>query len=173
MSGLAPLCGMTRRALYHHFSNKAEAFRYMLRDSGERSILVGMAAGRRALEAGGSVLDIVTAIMDMRYGEARRLLGTSPHAAEINDHAFRLARDVMVEHATAFQAQLAELIVELQQRRLLAPKPAITPEILAQLLCDAARGTNQTLPPIPASELSGRYRLILSAILYGATTGTS
>ena len=34
MSGLAQVCGLTRRALYHHFSNKEEAFRFVLRHDG-------------------------------------------------------------------------------------------------------------------------------------------
>ena len=36
------------------------------------------------------------------------------------------------------------------------------------MLCDGARGSNQTLPPIPIEQLPERYRLILGAILYGA-----
>ena len=45
MSGLAQLCGFSRRALYHHFSSKEEAFRYWLEFYNHRSI----ANGRRRL----------------------------------------------------------------------------------------------------------------------------
>jgi AcrR family transcriptional regulator len=168
MSGLAQVCGLTRRALYHHFSNKEEAFRFVLRHDGDGAILAGMAAGRQLLEQGGGALDILTEIMDVRYAENRRKLSVSPHALEINDKAFRLARDIMVEAATSFQDQLAELITEMAAKKLLHLRGETTPDSLAQMLCDGARGTNQTLPPIPVSELPARYRLILGAILYGA-----
>jgi len=170
MSGLAPLCGLSRRALYHHFSNKEDAFRYMLRHDGDRAIRDGMDAGRRHLDnGGGDVVSIFVEIMDLRYGHNRRVLANSPHAMEINDKAFRLARDIMIDHANAFQAQLAGLIVEMNVKGMLTLRSDIGPAALAQMLCDGARGSNQTLPPIPVSELPNRYRTILAAILYGTT----
>jgi AcrR family transcriptional regulator len=167
MVGLAKLCGFTRRALYHHFSSKEEAFRFMLRWRGELNIVAGMAAGRQMLEEGGGAADIITEMMDVRYGETRRKLGLSPHALELNDQAFRRARDIMVEAAIDYQAQLAELLTEMQSMDLLRFKPGNTPQALAQSLCDGARGTNQTLPPIPPDQLKGRYHQIITAILFG------
>ena len=171
MSGLAKACGLTRRALYHHFSNKEEAFRFMLRRNGEEAIRTGLEAGQATLDAGGSAVEIVTQIMDVRYGEARRRLSQSPHATEVNDQAFRLARDIMVEAAVVFQRQVAAVIVAMEARGLLKLKAGVTPEALAQTLCDGARGTNQTLPPIPAAELVNRYRAMMTAILFGTTEG--
>ena len=55
-----------------------------------------------------------------------------------------------------------------EARRLVSLKPGVTPELLAQSLCDGARGTNQALPPIPIDELHLRYRQIIEAILFGA-----
>jgi len=170
MSGLAPLCGLSRRALYHHFSNKEDAFRYLLKHDGDRAISDGLEAARRHLDnGGGDVAAIFAEIMDVRYGHNRRILAGSPHAMEINDRAFRLARDIMIGHAVTFQAQLAELIVEMSERGMLKLRPDIDPAALAQTLCDGARGSNQTLPPIPVTELPARYRTIVDAILYGTT----
>lgn len=166
MSGLAEVCGLTRRALYHHFSNKEEAFRFVMRHDGDTAIVAGMAAGRAKLDAGATALEVLTEIMDIRYAENRRKLSASPHALELNDKAFRLARDIMIEAAISFQTQLSGLIVEMIERRLLRLK-STTPDDLAQMLCDGARGSNQTLPPIPVGELPVRYRRIISAILYG------
>ena len=78
----------------------------------------------------------------------------SPHALEINDQAFRRARDIMIDAAVDFQAKVADLLVELEARRLISLKSGVTPEALAQSLCDGARGTNQALPPIPIDELA-------------------
>ena len=169
MSDLAKACGLTRRALYHHFSNKEEAFRYILRYNGDIAIRLGLEAGREALEAGLDPIEIFTRTMNIRYGETRRRLALSPHATEINDNAFRLARDIMVEAAISFQAQVAELIMAMEARDLLKLKAETTPAALAQTLCDGARGTNQALPPIPAEELIHRYRKMMAAILYGMT----
>ena len=168
MSGLAKLCGFSRRALYHHFSSKEEAFRHLLDFDGREAIAAGLAAGRRAMDEGGSAVDILTETMNVRYGDGRRRLSRSPHALEINDQAFRRARDIMVGAAIDFQAKVADLLVEMTGRGLIRLRPGVEPAALAQSLCDGARGTNQALPPIPIDELPVRYRQIIAAILFGA-----
>lgn len=168
MSALAEVCGLTRRALYHHFSNKEEAFRYVLRFEGEVAIKRGLAAGKARLEAGADAVAVITEIMDVRYGENRRLLADSRYALEINDQAFRRARDIMIEAAVDFQRQLAKLIVEMDATGRFKLDPGVEPEALAQLLADGARGSNQALPPVPIEQLPLRYAAIIQAILYGS-----
>lgn len=167
MIGLARACGLTRRALYHHFSNKEEAFRHMLRIGNERSVSNGMAAGRALLERGGGVVEVVSEIMDVRYGDTRRRLSASPHALEINDQAFRRGSDIMMEWAATFQQQLAAFLAELQAGERLRLKPGVTLEDLAQTLADGARGVNQARPPIEPAKLPQRYRRMCEAILFG------
>lgn len=170
MSGLAELCGYSRRALYHHFSNKEEAFRYWLEFYNRQSVAKGIAAGRSILATGGSAVDVIVETMDVRYGDARRRLSLSPHALEINDQAFRRSRDLMIKTAIDFQAKVAEMLADLEAHRLIQLAPGVTTATLAQSLCDGARGTNQALPPIPIDELSVRYRRIVEAILFGAAS---
>jgi AcrR family transcriptional regulator len=170
MIGLAQLCGFSRRALYHHFSSKEQAFRHMIDFFGRESIAQGVAAGRSVMEAGGSAVDVIVETMNVRYGDARRRLSGSPHALEINDQAFRRARDIMIEAAIDFQAKVAEMLGDMEARRLLQLRPGVTTGVLAQSLCDGARGTNQALPPIPIDELPVRYRQISEAILFGTST---
>ncbi|HVW55568.1 MAG TPA: helix-turn-helix domain-containing protein [Rhizobiaceae bacterium] len=165
MSRLAQLCGMTRRGLYNHFSNKDDAFRHMLRVGNERSTREGMAAGRAMRDA--SVADIMGEIMNVRYGEARRRLAASPHALEINDQAFRRANEIMMEAATVFQQQLSEFLTELQASGQLQLRQGIDVDELAQLLADGARGVNQARPPVAPEKLAGRYRNMCRAILHG------
>ncbi|MBL6652861.1 MAG: TetR/AcrR family transcriptional regulator, partial [Reyranella sp.] len=55
----------------------------------------------------------------------------------------------MIGAAIDSQAKVAAMLVEMETRHLLVLKPGVTPEMLAQSLCDGARGTNQALPPIP------------------------
>src|SRR5262245_17267083 len=170
MSGIAQLCGFSRRALYHHFSNKEEAFRYWLDFYNQESMAQGIAAGRAAMEAGSSAVDVIVETMNVRYGDARRRLARSPHALEINDQAFRRARDIIINVAIDFQGRVVDLLSELEARRLITLKPGVTRETLAQTLCDGARGTNQAVPPIPIDDLHLRYRQIIEAILLGAAT---
>lgn len=168
MIGLAKACGLTRRALYHHFADKEEAFRFMLQVDTRIAMAASHEVGRAGLERGDDPVTILTAVMDARYAANRRKLAASPHATEINDQAFRRARTMMVEAAIAFQAQLADLLVDMEKAGLLTLRPTTKPADLAQALADGARGSNQSLPPVPADELPARYRNILNAILFGS-----
>jgi AcrR family transcriptional regulator len=169
MEELARACDITRRTLYNHFDNKEGAFRAQLRWTHSIEIAAGLAAGARVVADGGSALDAVVAIMDTRYGDARRKLESSPHAVEINYVAFRSFRDVMADSAATFQDRLVMFLTELRQRGLLRLRPEVTPAELAQLLADGARGVNQTLPPQPALSLPERYRRMFAVILHGCS----
>lgn len=167
MGEIAEYCGFTRRALYHHFSNKEEAFRFSMRYDNERLINKGLAAARELMWTGADAVDILTELLDIRYGETRRLVSASPFTAELNDHAFRRGRDVMIWAATEFQKQVADLLREMVERKLFTLKPGMTYEELAQIICDGARANNQALPPIPIEKIPSRYRAMTRALLYG------
>ncbi len=76
MVTLAKAAGFTRRSLYNYFSNKEEAFRATTRFDNRDFIVAGLSAGEEMRHAGGSVLDIVAATLDARYGVPRRLLAS-------------------------------------------------------------------------------------------------
>lgn len=168
MLALAPLAGVSRRTLYNHFANKEDAFRFIMRCDGDIAIEQSLKVAYDKLEAGAKPLDIFVALMDTRYAEVRRRLAASRHALEINEKAFRIGRDIQIEHATTFQDEVAVLIGEMDKRDVLTLKRGTSAADLAQMLCDGARGSNQTLPPIPIDKLPDRYRKVLGAILYGA-----
>ncbi|MDE1150801.1 MAG: helix-turn-helix domain containing protein [Azospirillaceae bacterium] len=172
MSGLAKLCGLTRRGLYHHFSNKEEAFRATIRAGNDRTRAESLAAGRQLLADGAGVLDILAGLLDVRYGNTRRRLSQSPHAQELNDQAFRSCRDIMVEAATQFQSDFAAFMMELVAHGHLALRPGYAVEELVQLLSDGARGINQTLPTLSPNQIAYRYRRMSEAILYGFAAPT-
>lgn len=167
MGEIADYCGFTRRALYHHFSNKEEAFRFSMRYDNERQVEKGLAAAREVMWTGADAVEIITQMLDVRYGDTRRLLMKSPFALELNDQAFRRGRDVMIWTATEFQKQVAALLVEMEERGLFRIRAGMTPEELAQIICDGARANNQALPPIPIDQLPSRYRATTKALLYG------
>jgi AcrR family transcriptional regulator len=169
MTGLAKAVDVTRRTLYNYFSSKEEAFRFLIENVNAQAVEIGMAAGRAALADGDDPPEILATILDIRYGNTRRRLATSPHAIEINDQAFRRCRDIMIASATGFQSELASFIVELEAGGILRVKPEVGAEALAQLLADGARGTNQSLPPIDPAKLRQRYHAMVRALLHGAT----
>lgn len=116
MITIADIVDVTRRTLYNYFSSKEEAFRFLIEHANANAVAAGMAAGRAALAEGQGAVEILASLLDVRDGNTRRRLARSPHAIEINDQAFRRCRDIMVGSAVAFQAELAALIVELEQQ---------------------------------------------------------
>ena len=167
MSDLARHCGMTRRGLYHHFSSKDEAFRETIRLGNERTRRESLAEGERLIAEGAGLLDVVTGILDVRYGETRRVLAASPFAQEVNDYAFRICRPVMVEAARLFQADFVTLLEGMLAAKAIDLKAEMTVETLVQILCDGARGTNQSFSAPTPDGIRDRYRQMSKAILFG------
>lgn len=167
MLALAPLAGVSRRTLYNHFANKEDAFRFIMRCDGDMAIEASLKNAREHLADGMKPVDLFVTLMDDRYAGVRRRLAASRHALEINEKAFRIGRDIQIEHATTFQDEVAVLIGEMQKAGALTLKRGTSAADLAQMLCDGARGSNQTLPPIPIEQLPERYRKVIGAILYG------
>jgi AcrR family transcriptional regulator len=167
MSDLARHCGMTRRGLYHHFSSKDEAFRETIRLGNERTRRESLREGERLIAEGAGLLDVVTGVLDVRYGETRRTLATSPFAQEVNDYAFRICRPVMFEAARLFQADFVTLLAGMLAERGVELKAEMKVESLVQLLCDGARGTNQSFHVATPENIRDRYREMSKAILFG------
>jgi AcrR family transcriptional regulator len=167
---LAKACGFTQRALYYYFSNKEEAFRAALADRNDEVVDLALEAGKVMRAKGGSALDIIAEILDLRYGETRRILTRSPHTVELNAEAFRRCRDLMIQSAVFFQGELEKLIVDLQNSRMLKLNGRFTAAEIAQALADGGRAVNQSLPPIAAEDFSGRYRQMCEMVLYGCAT---
>ncbi|RYE87763.1 MAG: TetR/AcrR family transcriptional regulator [Hyphomicrobiales bacterium] len=167
MGEIADYCGFTRRALYHHFSSKEEAFRFTMRYDSETLIERGLAAARELMWTGADAVEILTEMLNVRFGETHRRLADSAHAVEINDHGFRRGRDVMIWAAVEFQRQVALLLAEMEERGLFRLRRGGSHVDLAQLICDGARANNQALPPIPIEQLPARYRAMMRALLFG------
>jgi len=167
MVGLAKVCGFTQRALYYYFSNKEDAFRAMIAFRQGESVKLGLEAGRTIRAKGGNALDILTRILDVRYGDTRRRVMRSPHTVELNAEAFKRCRDLMIKSAISFQADLENVIADLQASRMLKLNRRFTPAQIAQALADGGRAVNQALPPIAREDYSARYRQICEMVLYG------
>jgi AcrR family transcriptional regulator len=164
---LAKACGFTQRALYYYFGNKEQAFRAAIGFYHVEDVARALEAGRAVRAGGGSALDIIATILDVRYGETRRRLTHSPHTVELNAEAFMRCRDLMIASAVSFQAELEKLILDLQARRLIKLNDLYAPAQIAQALADGGRAVNQSLPPIAHDDFSARYRQMCAMVLYG------
>jgi AcrR family transcriptional regulator len=170
MVTMARACGFTQRALYYYFSNKEDAFRAMVHYRNDEAVALARDAGKAVRAKGGSALDIIAEILDVRYGDTRRRVINSPHTVELNAEAFKRCRDDMIQSAIAFQAELEELIVDLGKSRMLDLNGRFTAAQLAQGLADGGRAVNQALPPVAAEDFSARYRQMCEMVLYGGAT---
>ena len=170
MVTMAKVCGFTQRALYYYFSNKEDAFRAMIQFRNDDAVALARDAGKAIRAKGGSALDIIAEILDVRYGDTRRRVIPSPHTVELNAEAFKRCRDLMIQSAVAFQAELEQLIVDLEKSRMLKLNGRFTAAEISQALADGGRAVNQGLPPIAAEDLSGRYRQACDMVLYGCAT---
>ena len=156
--------------MYYYFSNKEDAFRAIIQFRNNEAVESGLEAGKAIRARGGSALDIIVEILDIRYGDTRRRVILSPHTVELNAEAFKRCRDLMIQSAIDFQGELEALIVDLGKSRLLKLNGRFTPAQIAQGLADGGRAVNQALPPIAAEDFSGRYRQMCEMVLYGCAT---
>jgi AcrR family transcriptional regulator len=167
MSYIAEAIGFTRRALYHHYSSKNEAFRDSVVFQNERGLEAGRAAAAQALANGANAIGVIHALLDARFGDTRRVVARSPHAQKLADAVFRLCGDVINTMAARLQKEIEDILEELQQRRKLTLHPGITSSRLAYMLAASVRGVNQSRPLPKENEFSLRYREMIAALLRG------
>ena len=168
MAKLAEVCGLSRRGLYHHYKNKKEVFREALRLNNMEDFEAGDAAGKAALARGAGAVDVIAEWLDARFGNTRRTIGVIANGRDLNDAAFRLASDIMIEVSYESNRKLAELVDELVRRGDIRLRKEMTAEKIGRLLGDAARGVNQARPPVPNNLIGQHYRDIAEAILFGS-----
>ena len=167
MRGLAKACDLSARALYYYFGNKEEAFRASCRFRNGMALNNCFVAARRRWGEGRDALDIVTEIIDIRYGDTRRMANVSLHLVELNAETFKRCNDIVTEFSILFESALAKFIVEIQDAGLLQLRADVAPEQIARALANGARGVNQSLPSAAPDALTALYREMCRFILYG------
>jgi AcrR family transcriptional regulator len=168
MIELAAACAFSRRALYYHYSNKEELFRDVVRYGNEKAMYSGWTAGMTALLHGADATDVVTALLDTRFGATRRAVAASPYALELADTVFRLCDDIIVDLQVRLQEDLVKMLEMLEAQDKLALRPDVTNDELAMMLAAAVRGVNQTRPHLRDHEFQPHYHAIIKAILRGS-----
>jgi AcrR family transcriptional regulator len=171
MAAIANFCGVSRRTLYHHFSNKEELFRATLALNTIEAFQAAETAASHMLVGGGSAVDVIVAWLDVRFGDTRRRLGAAAHGREMNEVAFRIAMEWMIDVAIDGNHRIAALLEQLEIGGKLTLRPNMTLQKAARLLGDGARGVNQARPPIPNDLIAQHYYDIAEAILFGCAEG--
>lgn len=167
MALLAELCGVTRRTLYYHYTSKEALFRDLLRTNNTAQLAAGDAAAAAALARGDGPVEVISLWLDVRFGKTRRDLAASPHGRELNDVAFRLATDLMIEVSHESNTRIATLVEAFRRQGRLSLRDGVDVARAARLIGDGARGVNQARPPVPANLMARHYREITEAILFG------
>jgi AcrR family transcriptional regulator len=168
MERVAEHCDLSRRAIYFYFSSKLEVFRAVVRFGNDEALSTGFAAGRKRLAEGGDAVEILSDIINVRYGDTRRIANALPHGAELAAEVFARCDDIVRDVAVYFESELAKIIIELEDDGLLQLRSGVTAKQLADAIANGARGVNQRLPPVPPEELEKRYREMCRFVLYGA-----
>src|ERR1700757_4521695 len=89
----AEAAGLTRQALYHHFSSKQALFRAVLERLFEDALAAEIAAARGGEEIGASPADIVVAEIEPRLRPLIASFDGSPHIEELFSEHLTQAKD--------------------------------------------------------------------------------
>ncbi|MCG8589228.1 MAG: TetR/AcrR family transcriptional regulator [Proteobacteria bacterium] len=113
MEAIAREAGLSRTALYHHFSNKEEVFRALCEVLHERVVEAAEAAARGP----GSCAERVRGLLDARLGFFFDTLRASRHGFELLDENSRQCGDVSLEAAKRVHRILARVLRQGEQAR--------------------------------------------------------
>ena len=161
--------GLTRQALYHHFSSKEALFRAALERLYEQALTAETAAARTAEEAGASLADILIAEIGARLGTLFAALEGSPHLEELFSEHLAQARDLYQTYAVRFGAEVAATIARVCRARRLKLATGISVEELARCVEMAIHGTKSAYPAMqPADAFMKQLAVMLRMLIAGA-----
>src|SRR5262249_11865533 len=109
--------GLTRQALYHHFSSKEALFRGAIERLYEQALAAEVAAAKAAEKADRDLADIVVAEIGARLGVLFASLEGSPHIEELFSEHLAQARDLYQSYATRFGGAVAATIARVCHAR--------------------------------------------------------
>ena len=147
---IANEAGISRAALYLHFSNKEDIFRALSRQVHERV----QRAAEAAADAPGGFEARVEAMLEAKHGQFYEIIHGSPHVAELIEERNRLCGDISEAYRKRFLRALRRVIADAEKRGELA-LGGIGAGEAAELFVDSAKGLEMSgaAPQDPA-----RYR---------------
>jgi AcrR family transcriptional regulator len=161
--------GLTRQALYHHFSSKEELFRGAIERLYEQALAAEAAAAKAAEEADRDLADVIVAEIGARLGVLFASLEGSPHLEELFSEHLAQARDLYQTYSTRFGDQVAATIARVCRARKLKLVDGVTVEELARCIEMAIHGTKSAYPSMqPADAFLKQLAMMLRMLIAGA-----
>jgi AcrR family transcriptional regulator len=171
MSQIADEAGLTRQALYHHYTSKEALFRAVVEELHEHAYQAEAAAGLEQEQADGELADILAAQIGARFRYILECVEESPQAEELlSEHQIQ-TRDLyqsFVEHNADLRAETIDRVCA---RQGLVLQDGMTSRELAHCIQIAIRGFNNLrLNAHTLRELDRMVRLLVAGAIAPAAT---
>jgi AcrR family transcriptional regulator len=169
MELVAQESGLTRQALYHHFSSKEALFRAVVEAVYEGAFEAERAAGFRQEQAGGGLAEILAAQLEARFRYLFDLIKGSAQIEELMSEQQRQTRDL---HQTFIDRKLsltAGAIERARARGKVALRDGVTPAELARSIELAAHGLDlKKAEATVLADLARSIRLMVAGAIMAA-----
>jgi AcrR family transcriptional regulator len=149
---IAQEAGVSRAALYLHFTNKEDIFRALSRQVHERT----QQAAEAAAATSGRVEERIAALLDAKYVKFYEIIHDSPHVSELLEERNRLCGDVSETYRKRFLRTLRGVLEDAERAgELDLAASGVDAGEAAELFVDGAKGLEMSgaAPQNPA-----RYR---------------
>jgi len=174
MSQIADEAGLTRQALYHHYSSKEALFRAVVEQLHELAYEAEAVAGLDQEEAGAGLADILASQIAARFRYLLECVEESPQAEELLSEHQLQTRDLyqsFIEHNADLRAETINRVCAKQG---LCLRNGMTSRDLARCIQIAIRGFNDLrLNASTLAELDRMIRLLVAGAVAPATSQIS
>jgi len=161
--------GLTRQALYHHFSSKEALFRAVITRLYESALAAEIAAAEAEEDAGHDLGEILVAEVSGRLRLLLTSLEGSPHTEELFSEHLAQTPDLYQLYASRYAEQVATTITRVCRKQDLTLDRGMTPRALARLIEMAVHGTKSAYPSmLPADAFLKDLGVMLRTLVVGA-----